>query len=178
MRSISSQTHLLALNASIEASHAGELGRGFQVVASEIRKLAEDSTTAVTEIELLLADMQAEVSHVVTQINAQLLLTTEEFQRTKHVTDTLHHVEQSTESVSNTVKHIHEQLVDEVRHFQSILKEMNEISHAASEISSNARDVSTSTEEQVAFMQEVSAIFDQLKQLAHTLHQQTSKFDV
>jgi methyl-accepting chemotaxis protein len=178
VRSISNQTHLLALNASIEAAHAGDLGRGFQVVASEIRKLAEETTTAVAEIEVLITDMQTEVHHVVTQISDQLELTSEEFQKTAHVTDTLIEVQRSTEGVSKSVQHIHDLIVDEAEQFKLILNEVNDITSAASNISRNSKVVSTSTESQAAFMQEVSAIFEQLKNLAHDLKQQTNKFKV
>lgn len=64
VNSISKQTHLLALNASIESSRAGEAGKGFAVVAEEIRKLAAESENAVKEIKVLISTIQEEVSSV------------------------------------------------------------------------------------------------------------------
>ncbi|RJE48658.1 MULTISPECIES: methyl-accepting chemotaxis protein [unclassified Dehalobacter] len=71
--SITKQTNLLALNAAIEAARAGEAGRGFAVVSDEIRKLAEDSSKAVTEIQKITKDVIASVNNLV-QYSEELLM--------------------------------------------------------------------------------------------------------
>jgi methyl-accepting chemotaxis protein len=103
---IADQTNLLALNAAIEAARAGEQGRGFAVVADEVRKLAERTTTATKEIAQMINNIQGETKTAVTAMQAGTSQVEEGVQFTSRAGDSLKQIIQMSEQVGEMITQI------------------------------------------------------------------------
>ncbi|MGA9042934.1 MAG: methyl-accepting chemotaxis protein [Terriglobales bacterium] len=103
---IADQTNLLALNAAIEAARAGEQGRGFAVVADEVRKLAERTTTATKEIARMIKNIQDETKSAVTAMEQGTTQVEEGVASTVQAGDSLKEIIRMAEQVGEMISHI------------------------------------------------------------------------
>lgn len=173
---IASQTQLLALNASIEAAHAGDEGRGFAVVADSIKKLAQQSSQSVEDIRELIAKIQQEINQVVTRISEQSQVAEKESANGEKSVDALMNITREAEQVVQIVEKISGKVAEQAEHMNRALNEAREVSDIAAQISSGAQDVFASTEEQNAVMQEISASSELLKEHSNNLKEKISFF--
>lgn len=175
---IAAQTNLLALNAAIEAARAGEHGRGFAVVADEVRKLAEQSGGSAQQITQLIAEIQYETQKAVDSMQS---VTTEVSQGIEVVHSAGHYfygIQTAIGTTTSAIEQLHttiQQLTDGSKH---IARTMENISHVVEESASGAQSVSAATEQQVASMEEFLASAQSLTNIAENLQQLVSKFKI
>ena len=106
IRSIADQTNLLALNAAIEAARAGEAGRGFAVVADEVRKLAENTARATGEIDQVIQAIHLDMGHAVVTMDDGVNRVTDGVSVTRELGSSMHELASGADGVVSTVSEI------------------------------------------------------------------------
>jgi len=137
---IATQTNLLALNAAIEAARAGEQGRGFAVVADEVRKLAERAARATKDITSLIKGIQVETSEAVTVMEEGTREVEEGTKLADQAGAALREIEQIVKQTSGLVTDITNSAADQVKVSEGIVTSMDSISKLTQETTVGVRD--------------------------------------
>ncbi|NEP11480.1 MAG: GAF domain-containing protein [Symploca sp. SIO2C1] len=154
------QTQLLALNASIEATRAGEYGRGFVVVADEVRSLARQSAEATTEIAELVQEIQAGTAEVSQVMETGIQQVAQGTNLVNDTRQTLNAIVEATAKISQLVEGITQATQVQTQEFQSVTETMTEVAGIANQTSAEATEISSSFKELLAMSQELQVSAD------------------
>jgi methyl-accepting chemotaxis protein len=176
--SISEQTNLLALNAAIEAARAGESGKGFSVVAEEIRKLADESNKAAGEIAGLIKDNQLKSSSAVTsvgKVEERVLLGVN---KAVEVKESIQSIINNIQEIAGEIDEIDKSNEQQVASSREIEKTVGNIANSSNKMAQGTENISTSIQEQLSTMNEIQKTTESLSQMAKKLNKVTLGFTV
>ncbi|NPV29610.1 MAG: methyl-accepting chemotaxis protein [Firmicutes bacterium] len=173
---IADQTNLLALNAAIEAARAGEQGRGFAVVADEVRKLAEQSAEAAKQISVLIKEIQGETEKAVQAMEAGTGEVQQGIKVVEEAGIAFSEINRAINNVAARISEVFQATREMIQSADQAAAAVENIASISQETAASAEEVAAATEEQTATMEELAASASSLHRIADQLRELTERF--
>ena len=162
IKEIADQTNLLALNAAIEAARAGEQGRGFAVVADEVRKLAEKTSSSTVDIGIRIEEIQNITDESVSKMNLVATQVLSNVDRMEEGNAILHGISEKTESAMEMARQIAESVKEQALASTDIagkVEYISKLTNSNTEISSNAHNAANELDDVAIALQSITHTF-------------------
>lgn len=176
--SIADQTNLLALNAAIEAARAGEHGKGFAVVADEVRKLAVQSKSSSTEIIDLILKIQTGTNQAVKSMEKSTLEVENGSIAVNEAGRSFIQITDSITDIRQTIQSIHQYVQKMTESSKYVTANIEVLTEIAKVNSTSSRAVAASAEEQLATMEEIASSVQTVNDMAINLKEVLRKFTI
>lgn len=174
---INDQTNLLALNAAIEAARAGEAGRGFAVVADEVRKLSSQTQNAISTIQGTITRIQGRKNMTLQEMDKAIKVFNNQIPIVNTTTETFKNIVVHMQSVNEQIENVDYVLINVKEQKDSVTESLLEISGIIQNAASVTEEVSAESEEQTEYATKISNMANNLAVSIQNLKETYSKFN-